>query len=556
MTLRSEEVLRRPLGSSKRVLFKSMGFTDNELNGPIIGVANAWSTLVSGHFNLRNVADRVRSGIAGAGGMAVEFGVPGICDGIAENHRGAHFVLPSRDLIANSIEVMAEAHALDGIVLLGSCDKIVPAMLMAATRVDLPAIMVVGGPAEGGSEVDGRSLDSTTVDEALPMLESGQMDETEFSALEDSSQPTCGSCAFLGTANSMCCAAEALGLSLPGTATIPAVHSARLQMARLAGERIVGLVNENLSARKIVNRASLENAIRTMAAIGASTNTVLHLMAIAYEAGVELSVDDFERLWRSTPQVARMNPAAPATVPDFHRAGGIPAVMKQIMPLLNPDSVTVTGHTISENTAGAAIRDNAIIRPLGNPWNREGGLAVLRGNLAPDSGITKPAAIHPSMHLFTGIAMCFDTEEDATRAIMGGRVTDGTVVVIRYEGPCGGPGMPEMYAPMKYLHGRGLALKTALVTDGRFSGTNNGCFVGHVSPEAAKGGPIAVVQDGDRITIDVPARRLHLHVSDDDLKRRLEAWVRPEPKIRNGYLSIYARLTDSAEKGAMIRHRQ
>src|SRR5665648_54481 len=266
MTLRSEEVLRHPLGSAKRVLFKSMGFTDNELNGPIIGVANAWSTLVSGHFNLRNVADRVRSGIAGAGGMAVEFGVPGICDGIAENHRGAHFVLPSRDLIANSIEVMAEAHALDGIVLLGSCDKTVPAMLMAATRVDLPAIMVVGGPAEGGSEVDGRSLDSTTVDEALPMLESGQMDETEFFALEDSSQPTCGSCAFLGTANSMCCAAEALGLSLPGTATIPAVHSARLQMARLAGERIVGLVNENLSARKIVNRASLENAIRTMAA--------------------------------------------------------------------------------------------------------------------------------------------------------------------------------------------------------------------------------------------------------------------------------------------------
>jgi dihydroxy-acid dehydratase len=553
MAGRSRRLLSRPLGSSKRVLLKSMGFGDAELEGPVIGLANAWSSVVSGHFNLRRVAEMVRLGVVSSGGMAVEFGVPGVCDGIAENHDGAHFVLPSRELIAGSIETMVQAHGLDGVVLLGSCDKIVPGMLMAAARLNVPAIMIVGGPAEGGILFDGRPSDGTSVDEAVPRLELGQLADAEFRELEDRAMPGCGSCAFLGTANSMCCAAEALGMSLPGTATIPASDGARLWAGRLSGERIVELVNEGVTARQIINQGGIENAVRAMAAIGGSTNTVLHLLAIAHEAEVSLTMDDVERLWRTTPQVAKMNPAAPATVPDFHRAGGMPAVLREILPLLNAQQLTVTGANVGENVARATTRDEAIIRPLTDPWSRTGGLAVLRGNLAPDTAISKPAAIDPRMHVFTGCALCFDSEEQAATAILGGLVTPGTVVVIRYEGPRGGPGMPEMYAPMKYLYGSGLSLTTAIVTDGRFSGTNNGCFVGHVSPEAARGGPLAVVRDGDRITIDIPRGDLHLHVSDEDMKRRLGEWRQPEREARRGYLKMYANLVDSADKGAILR---
>jgi dihydroxy-acid dehydratase len=352
----------------------------------------------------------------------------------------------------------------------------------------------------------------------------------------------------------MCCLAEALGMSLPGSATIPATRAARLRAAQASGRRIVDMVRQGIVAGDIINRHSLENTIRVNAAIGGSTNAVLHLLAIAYEAGVDLTVNDFEALSRTTPHIARMNPAAAPNVPDFDQAGGVPAVMNEILPLLHGDARTVSGKTVAENVGGAVAADRDIIKSYADPWAVGGGLAVLWGNLAPNSAITKPAAIDPDMQTFTGRAHCFDLEEAANQAILEGRVSEGEVIVVRYEGPKGGPGMREMYSAMKLLYGRGLARKTALVTDGRFSGTNNGCFVGHISPEAAEGGPLAIVQDGDRITVDIPNRRLHLHVPDEEIQARLAAWQRPAPRFKKGYLALYARLAESADKGAIIRH--
>ncbi len=555
MTWRSQEVLKRPDSSMARALWKSMAYSDYDLSRPLIGVANSWNRVVPGHYNLDLVADYVKQGIAQAGGTAVEFGIMAACDGLANGHAGMHFILPSRELIANDVETMVEAHRFDAVVLLGSCDKIVPGMLMAAARLDVPAIVVVGGPMEGGCEFDGRPADTTSLTEGLAMLKAGEIDLAAYERLEDCASPGCGSCSFLGTANTMCCLAEALGMCLPGSATIPAVRAERLRAAQESGRRIVDMVHRGLTAGRVITRESLENAVRLNAAIGGSTNAVLHLLAVAYEAGVDLTVDDFEALSRTTPHVARMNPAATANVPDFHAAGGVPAVMNEILPLLHGDALTVSGRTVAENVRGAAVRNRGIIRSLEDPWARGGGLAVLRGNLAPHSAITKPAAINPAMHTFTGRARCFDREEDANRAILAGEVGAGEVVVIRYEGPKGGPGMREMYVAMKLLYGRGLALKTALVTDGRFSGTNNGCFVGHISPEAAEGGPLAAVRDGDLITIDIPNRGLTLHVPDDEIAARLATWRPPAPRFTKGYLALYSRLAESADKGAIIRHR-
>jgi dihydroxy-acid dehydratase len=368
--------------------------------------------------------------------------------------------------------------------------------------------------------------------------------------------PTCGSCSFLGTANSMCCVAEAMGMSLPGTATIPATHAARLRAAQEAGRQIVALVEQGITARKIINSHGIENAIRVSTAIGGSTNVALHIPAISYEADCcEVDMGFFEAVCRSTPHIAKMNPAAALNVPDFHAAGGVPAVMREILPLLHGDALTVTGKSVAENVAQVRTGDRRIIRALDDPWSAEGGLAVLRGNLAPNTAVTKPAAIDLKMHVFTGRARCFDSEEAANDAILEGRVQEGEVIVIRYEGPKGGPGMREMYMAMKLLYGRGLALKTAVVTDGRFSGTNNGCFVGHVSPEAAEGGPLAAVEDGDTITIDIPNRHLQLHLPQAEIEARLRAWKRPPPKVRTGYLALYSRLAESADKGAIIRNR-
>jgi len=555
MHWRSKDILQRPEWSKIRALYKSMGYSDYDLDRPLIGLANSWNQVVPGHANLRQVSEHVKQGIRQAGGTPVEFGVIAACDGIANGHEGMHCILPTRELIANDVEMMIQAHRLDAVVLLGSCDKIVPGMLMAAARLDVPAIMVVGGPMMGGCEFDGRASDITSLTEGLGMLKAGKIDEATYNNLENSVAPGCGSCSFLGTANTMCCVAEALGLSLPGSATIPATHAARFRAAQESGRQIVKLVQHGITALQIINRKAIENAVRVVTAIGGSTNTALHLPAIAYEADCELTMDIFDELCRSTPHIAKMNPAAAPNVPDFHDAGGVPAVMKEILPLLHGDALTVTEKTVAENVAHAEVKDRNIIKSIVSPWAKQGGLAVLRGNLAPNTGITKPAAIVSEMHKFTGRAHCFNCEEDADQAILDGQVHEGEVIVIRYEGPKGGPGMREMAKPMKLLYGRGLALSTALVTDGRFSGTNNGCFVGHVSPEAAEGGPIAIVEDGDQITVDIPDRSLHLHVSEEDIKARLARWQKPEPKFKKGYLALYARLAESADKGAIIRHK-
>jgi dihydroxy-acid dehydratase len=555
MRWRSKDVLKRPEWSMQRALYKSMGYSDYDLERPLIGVANSWNRIVPGHYNLNLVSDYVKQGICQAGGTPIEFGVIAACDGIAQGHDGMHYILPTRDLIANDIEMMIEAHRLDAVVLLGSCDKIVPGMLMAAARLDIPAIMVVGGPMEGGCEFDQRAADITSLTEGLGMFKAGKIDEGAYLALEDCAGPTCGSCSFLGTANTMCCVAEAMGMCLPGSATIPATRADRLRAAQESGRQIVELLRKGVTAQAIINKEGIENAIRVSTAIGGSTNVALHIPAIGYEADCEVTMDLFEGLCRSTPHIAKMNPAAAPNVPDFDNAGGVPAVMKEILPILHGDAMTVTGKTVAENVAQIEIRDSSIIRTMANPWSQEGGLAILRGNLAPNTAVTKPAAIVPEMLKFAGKARCFDSEEAANRAILEDKVQAGEVVVIRYEGPKGGPGMREMYTAMKLLYGRGLALKTAVVTDGRFSGTNNGCFVGHISPEAAEGGPIAVVKDGDRIAIDIPNRSLHLHVSDEEIKARLAKWQRPAPKFKRGYLALYARLAESADKGAIIKHK-
>ncbi len=553
--LRSARVLRWPHGSVQRSLYKSMGYSDYDLDRPLIGVANAWNRVVPGHYNLGLVSEYVKQGIFQAGGTPVEFGVIAGCDGIAQAHAGMHCILPTRDLIAHDVEMMVQAHQFDAVVLLGSCDKIVPGLLMAAARLDLPAILVVGGPMEGGCQFDGRTADITSLTEGLGMYAAGKIDEAALRRLEDEVAPTCGSCSFLGTANTMCCVAEAMGMCLPGSATIPATHAARLRAAQQSGRQIVELVHRGITARQIINRQGIENAFRLGAAIGGSTNLALHIPAIAYEAeSPEITIDVLDEIARTTPHIAKMNPAAAANVPDYHAAGGVPATMKEILPLVHRHAMTVTGKSLEENLAETREGDRRIIRALRNPWSAGGGLAVLRGNLAPRTAITKPAAIAPEQHVFSGRARCFDCEEAAIQAVLDGDVREGEVVVIRYEGPKGGPGMREMYTTMKLLYGRGLALKTAVVTDGRFSGTNNGCFVGHVSPEAAEGGPIAIVRDGDRITIDVHQRRLDVDLSDEEIQSRLAQWERPALKVKRGYLALYARLAESADQGAIIRH--
>ncbi len=530
-----------------------MGYSDLDLERPIIGIANSWSSLVSGHYNLKQVAEYVKQGILQAGGTPVEFGVIGACDGIASGHEGGKYILPSRELIAGSVETMVQAHRLDGVVMLGSCDKIIPGMLMAAARVDLPAIIVNGGPAEGGCGFDGRSSDITSISEALGMMQSEKIDETAFHFLEDNVMPSCGSCSFLGTANSMACAAEALGICLPGTSTIPATRSERLRASQKAGHTIVNMVKNNITSRMLINRKSIDNAVRVNAAIGGSTNIALHIPAIACEAEIPVDMAHFGELCSTTPYIAKMNPAGDLNMSDFHKAGGVPAVMKAILPLLHKDSLTVTGKSVEENLSAFSLIDSKMIRSMDAPWNGIGGLAVLKGNLAPDTAVTKPAAIHPDMYRFKGGAKCFDSEEEANQAILNGAIQAGDILVIRYEGPKGGPGMREMAYAMKLLYGKGLALKTAVVTDGRFSGTNNGCFVGHVSPEAAQGGPIALIKDGDIIDIDIRNGRLDIDVGKQELAERFRVWKKPKPKIRTGFLGVYAKLVSSASEGAVLK---
>ena len=559
MENRSKAILGMEDSAFARSLFKSMGYTDSELKEgkPLIGIANTWNTLVPGHYNLDKVAEYVKNGIYAAGGTAVEFGTIAACDGVAQGHEGMHYILPSREIICDSVEIMAQAHRLDGLVLLASCDKIVPAMLMAAARLDIPCIVCVGGPMLGGIEFDGRKSDLTSISEALGMLKAGKITECEYNSLENTACPGCGSCSYLGTANTMCALAEAMGMTLPDGGTAPATSSIRMMKAEETGVKIMELVEKNITARQIITDSSIRNAIKACLAMSGSTNAVMHLTAIAYEAELGIKVlNEFDTLSDTTPQLAKMNPACKYSIVDFYKDGGVPRLMENLQSMLETDVMTVTAHTLAEN-----IRDHKYLYPatglvnhtLDDPFGYTGGVAVLRGNLAPDTGITKPGAFDKSLHHFKGEAICFDSEEAAEEAILAGKVHDGHVVVIRYEGPKGGPGMREMYKAMKYLYGRGLAKTTALITDGRFSGTNNGCFVGHISPEAAEGGPLAIVHDGDEILIDVDEGVLELHVSDEEIAERYKTLELPKKNIPNGYLRLYAKVAASADEGAIIK---
>lgn len=555
--MRSDEFLEGSTNSLGRSLMKSMGYTNDEISKPKIGIANSFSTIVPGSYNLREIAEKVTNGIYAGGGTPIEFGTIGACDGIGQGNEGMKYILPSREIIANSVEIMVEAHRLDGIVLLGSCDKIVPAMLMAAARLKIPAIFLGGGAMLGGAIFDNRKSDVNSNVEGLGMLTVGKTTQKELDILEETCCPTCGSCSFLGTANSMNCIAEALGMSLTGAALVPAVHNDRRRLAYDSGKIIVELVKEGISADKIITKESILNAIKVCIAIGGSTNVVMHLIAIAYEAGIDLDVlSEFDKLSREIPFIAKVNPASKYNIEDFWMAGGIPRVMTNLKKALDINVMTVTGKTLSENLDSHVYKypcNDEVIKTMENPFSSSGAVAVMRGNLCPDTGISKPGAISKEVQYFKGKAIVFDCEEDANKAILSGKVQSGHVVVIRYEGPKGGPGMREMYTALKYLYGKGLQTSTALITDGRFSGTNNGCFVGHISPEAQEGGPIAIVRDGDEIEIDIEKREVNLLVSKEEIDKRLKDWKAPSLKYTKGYLSIYSKLARSGSEGAILK---
>lgn len=547
--MRSDEIKTGYQRAPNRSLLRSLGLTDREMEKPFIGIANAWSTVVPGHVHLRQLSERVREGIAAGGGVPFEFGVIGVCDGIAMGHEGMRYSLPSRENIADSIEIMVQSHRFDGLVCVGTCDKIVPGMLMAAVRMDIPTIVLTGGPMLEGRLGD-RDLSLTEVFEAVGRVAAGTMDECELCELECAAVPGCGSCQGMYTANTMACMTEALGMSLPGTAATPAVDAGKLRLARETGERVLDLVRENVTPRQIVTLPALRNAIRVDMALGGSTNTVLHLMAIATEADVPLDLDTFNAVADSVPHIAAMLPGGPYSMERLHVSGGIPAVLNRLAPLLE-DLPTVSGRSVREIAETARVRDDEVIRSLERPVHEAGGLRCLTGTLAPDGAVVKAAAVSDAMWRHEGPARVFDGEPAAMAALLSRRIVEGDVVVIRYEGPRGGPGMPEMLSPTSALMGLGYS-RVALITDGRFSGGTRGPCIGHVAPEAAAGGPIGLVRDGDLIRIDLFERRLDLLVDDAELVRRRSAWV-PVRKDLSGLLARYARTVEQANLGAVQR---
>lgn len=543
---------------SNKTLVKANGFTDDDLSRPIIGIANSFNELVPGHNNLRKVAESVKNGIYRAGGTPVEFGTIAVCDGVSDNHLGANYTLPSRDAIADSVEVQCRAHKLDGVVLLASCDKIVPGMLMAAARLDIPAILVPGGCMSSAPPYAAKAKsDTTSISEGLGMYQTNKISFDELQKLTTMCAPTCGSCQFMGTANTMCSYSEAIGMTLPGGGLIPAVYHERYRSAFKSGEKIVELVTKNISSGCIMTKEALENGIMVLMAAGGSTNAIIHTCALGHELGIphQEILELFDKYSEKIPLVAKINPSSlDYDAEDLYKAGGIPEVMKSIRKHLYTNAMTVSAETVGENIdnfENLYPKNSELIRSLENPHSRLGGLAVMRGNLAPDTGVAKPAAIAEEARQFTGTAICFDNENECIKAIEEKKIKAGHVVVIRYEGPKGGPGMREMYLTLKMLNGQGLGKTTAVITDGRFSGTNNGCFVGHISPEAAAGGPIALVKDGDKITIDVINKNLHLHVSDEELQERKSKWSY-QAKPLKGFLARYVKLVKSASEGAIL----
>jgi dihydroxy-acid dehydratase len=535
-----------------RAIWRCLGVTDEDFGKPFIGVANSFTDLVPGHMHLDKLVEYVKAGVRAAGGVPFEFNTIAICDGLAMGHDGMHYSLPSRELIADSVEVMAEAYRFDGLVLLTNCDKITPGMMMAAARLNIPAIVVTGGPMLSG-RYGRRRVDVTSIFEAIGEYSAGKISLEELRFLEDYAFPGCGSCNGMYTANTMACVAEAIGMSLPGCATALAVSSRKLRIAKMSGERIVEMVKEDLKPSDILTREAFENAISVDMALGGSTNAVLHIKAVAEEAGVNLPLKIFDDVARRIPHICDMRPSGPYDLEDLDSAGGIPAVMNVLRDKLHLDAFTVTGRTVGENVRDAVVLDPEVIRPLENPVHGEGGIAVLFGNLAPNGAVTKVTAISPRMLVHNGPARVFDSEEEAMKAILNREVKGGDVIVIRYEGPKGGPGMREMLSPTAAIAGMGLSDSVALITDGRFSGATRGPCIGHVSPEAAEGGPIAALRDGDIISIDIPSRRLNVELSDEEIKQRLSSWKPRMPKIFRGYLRRYCFLVQSADKGGTFR---
>lgn len=537
-----------------RALLKAAGFTEEEIRRPFIGIVNSFNEIVPGHIHLDKIAQAVKAGVRMAGGTPFEFSVIGICDGIAMNHPGMKYSLPSREVIADSVELMVEAHRFDALVFIPNCDKIIPGMMMAAARLNLPSVFISGGPMLTG-RYDDRKVDLISVFEGVGKVSAGKMSEAELAYLESIACPGCGSCAGLFTANTMNCLLEAIGLALPGNGTIPAPYSERIRLAKEAGQKVMELLEKDITPRKILQLEAFENALAVDMAMGGSTNTVLHLAAVAYEASVPFDLNRVDEISRRTPNLCRISPAGEDRMEDLYRAGGVQAVMKELSTanLINLDCLTVTAQTVQENLNKARKADGQVIRTIDNPYLTHGGLSILWGNLAPAGAVVKESAVAPEMLKKTGPARVFNSEEEATEAILNGRIKPGEVIVIRYEGPKGGPGMREMLTPTSALAGMGLDKEVALITDGRFSGGTRGAAIGHVSPEAQEGGPIALVEEGDQIEIDIPNRRLSLLVSEEELERRRANFTPPPLKIKTGYLALYSKLVSSASEGAVIK---
>ncbi len=551
--MNSDNVKKGIQQAPHRSLFRALGFTDEELKRPLIGIVSSYNEIVPGHMNLDKIVEAVKMGVAMAGGTPRVFPAIAVCDGIAMGHQGMKYSLVTRDLIADSTECMAIAHQFDGLVMIPNCDKNVPGLLMAAARLNIPTIFVSGGPMLAG-HVKGRKRSLSSIFEAVGSYDAGKIDGDELLEFENHVCPTCGSCSGMYTANSMNCLTEAIGMGLRGNGTIPAVYSDRLRLAKEAGMQVMELVRNNICPRDIMTEAAFHNALTVDMALGCSTNTMLHLPAIAKEAGVDLNVEIANECSMNTPNLCHLAPAGPTYMEDLNEAGGVYAVMNELVKkdLLDLSCLTVTGKTIGENIKGVANKDPEVIRPIDNPYLAQGGLAVLKGNIAPDSGIVKQSAVVPEMMVHEGPARVFDCEEDALSAITGGKIVPGDVVVIRYEGPKGGPGMREMLNPTSAIAGMGLGDSVALITDGRFSGASRGASIGHVSPEAAVGGPIALIEEGDIISINIPEHSLNVKVSDEELAKRKEKWQPREPKITTGYLARYAALTTSGNRGAVL----
>ena len=551
--MRSDSVKTGTQQAPHRSLFNALGYTEEERKRPLIGIVSSYNEIVPGHMNLDKITEAVKLGVAMAGGTPVMFPAIAVCDGIAMGHIGMKYSLVTRDLIADSTECMAVAHGFDGLVMIPNCDKNVPGLLMAAARLNIPTVFVSGGPMLAG-RVNGEKKSLSAMFEAVGSVAAGTMTMDHLCEMEEKVCPTCGSCSGMYTANSMNCLTEAIGMGLGGNGTIPAVYSERIRLAKHAGMKIMELIEKDIKPRDILTKEAFENALTVDMALGCSTNTMLHLPAIAHEAGVDIDMDIANEISARTPNLCHLAPAGPTYMEDLNEAGGVYAVMNELSKknLLHMDLITATGKTVGENISGCINKNPEVIRPVENPYSQTGGIAVLKGNLAPDSGVVKRSAVVPEMMVHEGPARVFDCEEDAIAAIKGGKIVAGDVVVIRYEGPKGGPGMREMLNPTSAIAGMGLGSSVALITDGRFSGASRGASIGHVSPEAAVGGPIALVQDGDIIRVDIPANKLDMLVSEEELAKRKAAWTPREPKVTTGYLARYEKLVTSGNKGAIL----